>query len=153
MSVDSLERLFVEELRDLYSAETQITKALPKMVSAASSKDVEKALENHLRETEGRIERLIQIVNMLGTNPKGRTCDRTCEGMEGVLDEGPSMLKEAKQGVVPDAALISAPPASGTLRDGGLRHGPDLCPAAGAEPVRCFTGRSRLRRRRPPSRN
>lgn len=80
MSVDSIEKLFIEELRDLYSAENQITKALPKMVNAATSKDLKKALENHLRETEGQIERLIQVCNILGANPKGKTC----EGMKGV---------------------------------------------------------------------
>jgi len=74
------------------------------MVSAATSKELKKAFENHLRETEGQIERLIQVCNMLGANPKGKTC----EGMKGVLEEGASMLKEAQEGDVRDAALISA---------------------------------------------
>lgn len=104
MSVNSMEKLFIEELKDLYSAENQITKALPKMVSAATSKDLKKALENHLRETEGQIERLIQICNIVSVNPKGKTC----EAMKGVLEEGSSRLKEAEQGNVRDAALISA---------------------------------------------
>jgi ferritin-like metal-binding protein YciE len=104
MSVDSIEKLFVEELKDLYSAENQITRTLPKMVRAATSKDLKKAFENHLRETEGQIERLIQVCNILGANPKGKTC----EGMKGVLEEGASMLKEAEEGDVRDAALISA---------------------------------------------
>lgn len=104
MSVDSIERLFIEELKDLYSAENQITKALPKLVNAATSKDLKKAFENHLRETEGQIERLIQVCNILGANPKGKTC----EGMKGVLEEGSSMLKETEEGDVRDAALISA---------------------------------------------
>ena len=104
MSVDSIEMLFIEELKDLYSAENQITKALPKMVSAAASKDLKKAFENHLRETEGQIERLIQICNILGANPRGKTC----EGMKGVLEEGSSMLKETEEGDVRDVALISA---------------------------------------------
>lgn len=103
-SVDSIEKLFIEELKDLYSAENQITKALPKMANAASSKELKKAFENHLRETEGQIERLIQICNIIGANPKGKTCD----GMKGVLDEGSSMLKESEAGDVRDAALISA---------------------------------------------
>lgn len=104
MSVDSIEKLFVEELRDLYSAENQITKALPKMANAATSKELKQAFEHHLRETEGQIERLEQICRILGTNPKGKTC----EGMKGVIDEGNSMLKDAEQGSVRDAALISA---------------------------------------------
>lgn len=103
-SVDSIEKLFVEELRDLYSAENQITKALPKMANAATSKELKQAFENHLRETEGQIERLEQICRILGTSPKGKTC----EGMKGVIDEGNSMLKDAEQGSVRDAALISA---------------------------------------------
>ena len=104
MSVDSIEKLFVEELRDLYSAENQITKALPKMANAATSKELRQAFEHHLRQTEGHIERLEQICRILGTNPKGKTC----EGMKGVIEEGNSMLKEADEGSVRDAALISA---------------------------------------------
>ena len=103
-NVDSIEKLFIEELKDLYSAENQITKALPKMVNAATSKELKKALETHLRETEGQIERLIQICNILSVNPKGKTC----EGMKGVLEEGASMMKEAEDGDVRDAAMISA---------------------------------------------
>jgi ferritin-like metal-binding protein YciE len=104
MSVDSIEKLFIAELKDLYSAENQITKALPKMVNAATSKDLKKAFESHLRETEGQIERLVQICNILGTSPKGKSC----EGMKGVLEEGSSMLHESAEGNVRDAALISA---------------------------------------------
>ena len=104
MSVDSMEKLFLEELKDLYSAENQITKALPKMANAATSQELKKAFEKHLRETEGHIERLEQICEILGTSPKGKSC----EGMKGVIDEGSSMLKEAEEGSVRDAALISA---------------------------------------------
>ena len=104
MNVDSIEKLFIEELRDLYSAETQITKALPKMANAATSQELRKAFEKHLRETEGQIERLEQICQIMGTNPKGKTC----EGMKGVIEEGNSMMKEAEEGSVRDAALISA---------------------------------------------
>ena len=104
MSVNSIEKLFIEELKDLYSAESQITKALPKMANAATSKDLKKAFENHLRETEDQIERLVQICSILGTNPKGKTC----EGMKGVLEEGASMLKAAEEGDVRDAAMIAA---------------------------------------------
>jgi ferritin-like metal-binding protein YciE len=104
MIVNSIEKLFLEELKDLYSAEHQITKALPKMANAATSQDLKKAFEKHLRETEGQIERLEQICQILGTSPKGKTC----EGMKGVIEEGNSMLKEAEEGSVRDAALISA---------------------------------------------
>lgn len=104
MSVDTIEKLFIAELKDLYSAENQITKALPKMVKAATSADLKKAFENHLRETEGQIERLVEICNMLGTSPKGKAC----AGMKGVLSEGSEMLEEVEAGDVRDAALISA---------------------------------------------
>ena len=104
MSVDTIEKLFIAELKDLYSAENQITKALPKMVKAATSVDLKKAFENHLRETETQIERLVEICNMLGTSPKGKSC----AGMKGVLSEGSEMLEEVEAGDVRDAALISA---------------------------------------------
>jgi ferritin-like metal-binding protein YciE len=104
MTVDSIEKLFIEELKDLYSAENQIIKALPKMANAATSKELKKAFENHLRETEGQLERLVQICNIIGSNPKGKTC----EGMKGVLEEGASMLHDAAEGDVRDAAMISA---------------------------------------------
>jgi ferritin-like metal-binding protein YciE len=104
MRVDSIEKLFVEELKDLYSAENQITKALPRMANAATSRDLKKAFENHLRETEGQIQRLEKICGILGTSPRGKSC----EGMKGVLSEGSSMLHESSEGDVRDAALISA---------------------------------------------
>lgn len=104
MSVDTIEKLFIAELKDLYSAENQITKALPKMVKAATSADLKKAFESHLRETEGQIERLVEICNILGTTPKGKSC----AGMKGVLSEGSEMLQEVEEGDVRDAALISA---------------------------------------------
>ena len=104
MSVDTIEKLFIAELKDLYSAENQITKALPKMVKAATSPDLKKAFESHLRETEGQIERLVEICNLIGATPKGKTCN----GMKGVLSEGSEMLEEVEEGDVRDAALISA---------------------------------------------
>ena len=102
--VNTIDQLFVEELKDIYSAETQITKALPKMVKAATSEELKTAFKEHLEETEGQIERLDQIFENLHINPKGKTCD----GMKGVLEEGEEMLKETGEGSVRDAALISA---------------------------------------------
>jgi ferritin-like metal-binding protein YciE len=104
MSVDTIEKLFVEELKDLYSAENQINKALPKMAKAAKSNELRNAFETHLRETEGQIKRLDQVFEILGTNPKGKNGD----GIKGVLDEGSHMLDETKEGEVRDVALISA---------------------------------------------
>ncbi|MGH9743519.1 MAG: ferritin-like domain-containing protein [Candidatus Acidiferrum sp.] len=102
--VNTINQLFVEELKDIYSAETQITKALPKMAKASTSQELKTAFEEHLEETEGQIERLDQIFETLGANPKGKTC----EGMKGVIEEGEEMLKETEEGNIRDAALISA---------------------------------------------
>jgi ferritin-like metal-binding protein YciE len=103
-TVDTMEKLFVQELKDLYSAETQITKALPKMAKAAASNELKTAFEHHLKETEGQIQRLDKVFEILGTSPRGKTCD----GMKGVLEEGDQMLNETAEGDVRDAALISA---------------------------------------------
>jgi ferritin-like metal-binding protein YciE len=104
MTVNAIDALFVEELKDLYSAKNQITEALPKLIKAASSEDLRSAFEHHLRETEGHVQRLEQVFQMLGSSPKGKACD----GMKGVLDEGSEMLHETAEGNVRDAALISA---------------------------------------------
>lgn len=104
MSVDTIEKLFEEELKDLYSAEKQITKALPKMAKAATSEQLRNAFESHLQETEGHVQRLEQVFEILGKNPRAKTC----EGMKGVLTEGEEMLKETEDGDVRDVAMISA---------------------------------------------
>jgi len=104
MVVDTIEKLFIEELKDLHSAEKQITKTLPKMVEAASSPELKKAFEHHLRETEGQVQRLDKAFEILGTRPKEKSCD----GMKGILAEGSEMLRETGEGGVRDAALISA---------------------------------------------
>jgi ferritin-like metal-binding protein YciE len=104
MSVDSIEKLFIDELKDLYSAETQITKALPKLAKAATSSDLRSAFEHHLKETEGHVQRLEQVFEILGASPRGKSC----EGMKGLLSEGSEVMHEAAQGDVRDVAMISA---------------------------------------------
>lgn len=104
MSVDTLEKLFIDELKDLYSAENQITKALPKIAKAATTPELKEALQNHLEETKGQIDRLNKIGEILGRSLKGKTCD----GMKGVLTEGSSVLEEVEEGNVRDAGIISA---------------------------------------------
>jgi ferritin-like metal-binding protein YciE len=104
MSVDTIEKLFVDELKDLYSAEKQITKALPKLAKASTSEDLRDAFESHLKETQGQIERLEQIFSILEVSPRGKTC----AGMKGLLEEGSEVLEEAEEGAVRDAAMISA---------------------------------------------
>jgi ferritin-like metal-binding protein YciE len=102
-NVKSIENLLVEELKDIYSAETQITKTLPKLVKAASSPELKGAFEHHLKETEGQIERLDKAFKSLGVSPKGKTCD----GMKGILAEGAEVLQETSAGDIRDVALIS----------------------------------------------
>ncbi len=104
MSVDTLEKLFIEELKDLYSAENQITKALPKMIKAAEPEELKAAFESHLEETRTQIQRLEKIGEILGRSMKGKTCD----GMKGVLSEGSEVLEEVAEGTVRDAGVISA---------------------------------------------
>jgi ferritin-like metal-binding protein YciE len=104
MSVDNIEKLFVEELKDLYSAENQITKALPKMAKASTSNELRTAFENHLQETRRHVERLEKIFEALGHSPKGKSCD----GMKGLLQEGSEVLEKTEEGEVRDAAMISA---------------------------------------------
>ena len=105
MSVETIEELFVDELKDLYSAEKQITKSLPKLAKAATSPELRDAFESHLKETFGQIERLDKVFEILGKSPRGKTCN----GMKGVLEEGAEMLEETEEGsAVRDAALISA---------------------------------------------
>jgi ferritin-like metal-binding protein YciE len=96
--------LFVDELKDLYSAEKQITRVLPKLAKAATSADLKQAFLSHLEETNGQVARLDKIFETLGKTPRGKTC----VGMKGVLEEGAEVLQDTDKGVVRDAALISA---------------------------------------------
>jgi ferritin-like metal-binding protein YciE len=104
MSVKTIDELLLDELKDLYSAEKQITKALPKMAKAAVSQDLKSAFESHLEETQGQIERLDEIFETLGKTSRGKMC----RGMEGLLEEGSEMMGELEKGPIRDAALISA---------------------------------------------
>jgi len=96
--------LFVAELRDVYSAESQILKALPKMVKAAQNKELKKAFSDHLAATKVHVERLNGIFAALGVAKKGKAC----KGMEGLLAEGAEAIAEGQPGAVKDAALIAA---------------------------------------------
>ncbi|WP_348267434.1 ferritin-like domain-containing protein [Edaphobacter paludis] len=104
MSVETMQELFIDELKDLYSAEKQITRALPKLAKAATSAELKQAFLSHLEETNGQVARLEQAFQILGKSPKGKTC----VGMKGVLEEGSEVLEDTGKGVVRDAALISA---------------------------------------------
>ena len=104
MANDAMRELYVAELRDLYNAETQLTKALPKMAKAASSPELRQAFEEHLRQTSEQVSRLEQIFEMLDEKPTGKKC----LGMEGLVKEGAETMKEDYEGHVMDAAIIGA---------------------------------------------
>jgi ferritin-like metal-binding protein YciE len=104
MELDTLKDLYVEELKDLYSAEKQLVKALPKMAKAASSPELQKAFKTHLRQTAEHASRLEKICQELGVSPRGKKC----VGMEGLIEEGSDLIKEEPEPEVLDAGLISA---------------------------------------------
>ena len=104
MKVNSLQELYVAELQDIYDAETQITKALPKMAKAATSPELQAAFHEHLQQTEQQITRLEEIFSNHGLPNRGKTC----KGMQGLLAEGDEHMKEIKDPSVLDAALIGA---------------------------------------------
>jgi ferritin-like metal-binding protein YciE len=104
MSVETMQELLIDELKDLYSAEKQIVRALPKLAKAATSPDLKQALTKHLEETEGQVTRLERMAELVGKKLTGKTC----VGMKGVLEEGSEVLKETDKGTVRDAAMIAA---------------------------------------------
>ena len=104
MNLDSLTKLYVHELKDLYSAEKQLVEALPKMITAASNKDLKKALKDHLADTRRQVQRLDKVFARTEYSPRGHKC----EGMEGLIKEGASILKEDSDPDVLDAAIIAA---------------------------------------------
>jgi ferritin-like metal-binding protein YciE len=104
MRLETLRDLYVEQLNDLYSAETQLVEALPKMAKAASNSQLQTAFKEHLKQTEGHVMRLEQIFQALGVKAK----DQKCKGMEGLITEGEEMIKmKGDQGAI-DAGLIAA---------------------------------------------
>ena len=100
----SLRELYVEELKDLYNAEQQILKALPKMMRAASDRDLQRAFAQHEKQTQRQVKRLDRIFRQLGESPRGKKC----KGMEGLLEEGKELIQERPEPEVLDAGLISA---------------------------------------------
>ena len=104
MKLNTLEDLFLDQLRDLYNAEHQLVKALPKMAKAASCDELKQAFEGHLEETRGHVERLEKVFELLGQKAKGKTC----EAMKGLVKEGGEMIGEDAEDSVKDAGLICA---------------------------------------------
>jgi ferritin-like metal-binding protein YciE len=103
MQMESLQDLLVEEMRDLYNAENQLLKAMPRMARKASNPQLKKAFETHMRETEGHVQRLQKIFDKLGKKPTGKKC----AAMEGLIEEGKEMMGEDMEEDTMDAALIS----------------------------------------------
>ena len=104
MPKDSLRALYVNELKDLYNAETQLVKALPKMAKGSSNAELRQGFEEHLRQTSEHVSRLERIFEMLGEKPAGKKC----VGMEGIVKEGAETLSEDYEGALMDAAIIGA---------------------------------------------
>ena len=100
----TLHDAFLDELRDLYDAEKQLTKALPKMAKAAHSPDLRAAFEDHLEETRGHVERLEEVFESLDEKARGKHCD----GIAGIIDEGKSVMDEDMNEATMDARLIAA---------------------------------------------
>ncbi|MFT3784688.1 MAG: ferritin-like domain-containing protein [Tepidisphaeraceae bacterium] len=104
MSMDTLEDLLEEQVKDLYSAENQLLKALPRMAKKASTDGLKKAFETHLEQTREHAERLTQVCEMLDTKPGGKKC----KAMEGLIEEGKEVLEEDGEAHVIDLALVGA---------------------------------------------
>lgn len=102
--LNSLQDLLIEQLQDLYDAETQITKALPKMADATLSSQLKQAFQMHLDQTKRQIERLEQVFEHFGEKAQGKTC----KAMQGLIKEGEELMKERADAAVMDAGLIAA---------------------------------------------
>jgi len=100
----SLKDLFIEELRDIYHAEGQLVKALPKMAKTVNNSDLKAAIEQHLEETKGQVERLERVFEAIGEKARGKKC----EGMAGLIDEGKEWMDEEADPDVLDAGIIAA---------------------------------------------
>ncbi len=103
MEMETLKDLFVDELKDLYSAENQLVKALPKMAKAATNEQLKAAFAQHLEETKVHVERLEQVMKQLEESPKGKKC----KAMEGLIEEAKELLEEDAEPEVLDAGLIA----------------------------------------------
>src|SRR5688572_12638138 len=103
MEMETLQDLLLDEIKDLYSAEKQLLKAMPKMAKKATSPDLKKAFQTHLKETENHVKRLEQVFKSMDEKAKAKHC----HGMEGLLEEGKEMMAEDMDEDVMDAALIA----------------------------------------------
>jgi hypothetical protein len=139
----NLKELFTETLKDIYFAEKQILRALPKMAKQAESPELKQAFETHRDQTEGHIERLNEVFEQLGRPARGKTC----EAILGIIDEAKEIMEEFKGAEALDAGLAVIRPGGRALRDRPLRHAQDLGAAnSGLTTPRSFSTR-RCRKR------
>jgi ferritin-like metal-binding protein YciE len=104
MAIKTLEDLFIDGVKDIYYAERKIVSALKKMIRGAQSQDLKAAFETHLQETEGQIERLVQVFELLDKPARGKTCP----AIDGIVEEGQEILEEFKDSPALDAGLLAA---------------------------------------------
>jgi ferritin-like metal-binding protein YciE len=104
MEIDSLRKLYLDELKDIYSAEKQLLQALPRMAKKAKNPQLRQGFEKHVEQTRGQIERLDRIFELIGKAARGKKC----KGMEGLIEEAKEMMQEDMEDDVMDAALISS---------------------------------------------
>jgi ferritin-like metal-binding protein YciE len=104
VALDSLQSLFLNELKDIYHAEKQLVRALPRMAKASTTPELRQAFTQHLRETEGQVQRLERVFKELGQTPRAKKC----EGMLGLVEEGKEIMQEDGEPAVIDAALIAS---------------------------------------------
>jgi ferritin-like metal-binding protein YciE len=104
MAGNNLREALVDEIRDLYNAEKQLTKALPKLAKAATNDELREAFESHLEETDGHVTRLERVFELLDEKPRGKHC----AGMAGIIEEGSDTIQEDMEDAVMDACLIAA---------------------------------------------
>src|SRR5690242_5325070 len=104
MGIETAEELFIEELKEIYSAEKQAVRAYPRLARKVESEELKKALQQHLEQTKGQVDRLDRVFEIL----EARAGRNTCEGMKGLLDEAARQAEEIEPGPILDAALIAA---------------------------------------------
>jgi len=104
MSSENLHEVFIEELKDIYNAEQQLVKALPKMAKAVSDETLKSGILEHLEQTKGHVERLEEVFSSLGEKPRGKTC----KAMKGLVEEGSEVIEENDKGPLRDVAIIGA---------------------------------------------
>ena len=104
MKIESMEDLFLEQIEDLYDAEKRLVKALPDMAQACTSQTLRQAIESHLMETEGHVNRLEKVFRMIGKDPQSQTCD----AMKGLISEGEDIVDDIDESSLRDAGIIAA---------------------------------------------